>query len=340
MKKYFNKTIFYQGDGSILIPLLVAYVGAFVINLLAISNYFNWTIRMYLYNDINRENIFSFVYIFFFGLYLLTVYVLTVGVFKRKKWSTLLSGPYSRMDIRKRELFIVSISALVFIISFLYSILRGWCREREILSYIGNLQEVVLMDTLKLISIAIIVIGVLAILDSIFSNIYYLFGTLILGLIYLILLYANFGQALSYYRDNYIYGLDYVINGLMEYFNYSNYGNLMTNTQLIVISTILILVGIILIIIAKRLTNKMLLENMNEGIIFDFPRKIAKFLITTFPGVILALFISEIVNSRYLYTLGPYKLAVIRLGSIIVVSIICHFILKKVKIKPKEIYRL
>lgn len=341
MKKYFNKAIFYQGDGSILIPLLVTYVSAFIINLLAASNYFSWYIRTSLYNHGNKENILTLPHIFLFGLYMVVVYIITVGVFKRKKWSTLLAGPFSRMDIRKREFLIISMSSVVYIISFLYSILRGWASEREILSYIGGFYELVLLDTLKLICIAVLIIGVLAILDSIFSNIYYLFGTIVFSFIYLVFLYANFGQALSYYQDSYIYGLDYIINGTLEYIGYMNVSNPMTNFQVILISMMLLVVGIVLIFISKKLTNKMLVEDMNEGIIFNLPKKIARFMIITFSGMILALFLSEIIDSMYfMYSLGTYKLSIIRLGIIIVVSIISHFILKKITIKPKEIYRL
>lgn len=341
MKKYFNKTTFYQGDGSIIIPLLIVYVAAFIVNILSVSNYFDWTIKTFLYGEGFNEGIFSFAHILFFGLYLVIVYIMTVGVFKRKKWSTLLSGPFSRMDIRKREFFIVSLSAIVYIVAFLFSILRGWCKEKEILSYMGNFHEIVLIDTLRLISVGIIIIGVLALLDSIIANIYFLFGSAIFLFIYLILLYSNFGQALSYYNDNYVYGLRYVINGVMEYAQIGYYGNPMSNFQIIIISIIIITIGSILVFIAKKLTNKMLLENMNEGIIFDFPKKIARFLIITFPGMIVSLFISEILESMYFrYNIGIYKLSLIRLVIVIVVSIACSFILKKITIKPKEIYRL
>ncbi|TGY41480.1 hypothetical protein E5347_12170 [Clostridium sartagoforme] len=341
MKKYFNKAIFYQGDGSILVPLLVTYISAFIINLLATSTYFSWYIRTQLYNHSNKENILTIPHIFLFGLYMVVIYVITVGVFKRKKWSTLLAGPFSRMDIRKREFLIISMSSLVYIIAFLYAILRGWSSESEILSYIGGFYELVLLDTLKLICIAVLIIGVLALLDSIFSNIYYLFGTIVFSFIYLVFLYINFGQSLSYYKNSYIYGLDYIINGTMEYIGYSSIGNPMTNFQVIMISMILLLVGIVLIFISKKLTNKMLLEDMNEGIIFNLPKKIARFMIITFPGMLLALVISEMIDSMYfMYSLGTYKLSIIRLGIIIVVSIISHFILKKITIKPKEIYRL
>lgn len=341
MKKYFNKAIFYQGDGSILIPLLVTYVSAFIINLLATSNYFSWYIRTSLYNQGNKENILTFSHIFLFGLYMVVVYVITVGIYKRKKWSTLLAGPFSRMDIRKREFLIISISSVVYIIAFLYAILRGWASERETLSYIGGFYELAFLDTLKLICIAVLIMGVLALLDSMFSNIYYLFGTIVFSFIYLVFLYSNFGQALSYYKNSYIYGLDYIINGIMEYIGYVNVGNPITDFQVIIISIILLVVGIALIFISKKLTNKMLLEDMNEGIIFNLPKKIARFMIITFPGMILALLVSEMIDSMYfMYSLGIYKLSIIRLGIIIVVSIICHFILKKITIKPKEIYRL
>lgn len=341
MKKYFNKAIFYQGDGSILILLLVTYVSAFIMNLLATSNYFSWSIKVLLYNQGNKENILTIPHIFLFGLYMVVVYVITVGVFKRKKWSTLLAGPFSRLDIRKREFLIISMSSVVYIIAFLYSILRGWASERETLSYIGGFYKLVLIDTFKLICIGVLIIGVLAILDSIFSNIYYLFGTIVFSFIYLVFLYINFGQALSYYQNNYIYGLDYIINGTMEYIGYSSVGNPMTNFQVIIISMILLVVGIVLIFISKKLTNKMLLEDMNEGIIFNLPKKIARFMIITFPGMMIALFVSAIIESTYfMYSLGTYKLSIIRFGIIILVSIISYFILKKITIKPKEIYRL
>lgn len=340
MKKYLSEDLFYQGDAKIILPLTIAYIGAFLFNKVIISDFFTWTIRQKLYNNNMDQLIYPFVGIVTLILYLIVIYTISVGIFKRKKWSTLLAGPFSRMDIRKRELVIVVMSALVYILIYLVIVGQGVIENKEIISYIGNFKEVIIVDLIRIISISIITIGGLALLDSIFSNIYYLIGSMIFIGVYMISLLMNFELGLYTYIDSTdAKGIRYVYNGLTEYLEGVAIGNKMSGLQITCISLSFIITGIILILIAKKLTNKMLVEYMNEGIMFNFPKKVVQFILATFLGVLFAPILSNLINEFYFYyTLGDLEIIFIRIGIIVISSILSYFLLIKFKKRKKHNY--
>lgn len=332
MKKYLSKGLFYQGDAKIITPLLITYIGVFVLNKNVFGGYFDWTIRSNLYNQNTNKYVFTDSGVLVLGLYLVIIYIIAVGIFKRKKWTTLLSGPFSRIDIRKREFVIISMSLVIYIITYLIVIAQGVASNIEIIRYMGNFHEIILIDLIRIISISTIVIGGMALLDSIFSNIYYLVGSCVFIIIYAILLLGNFSSSFYMYIYDENRGVRYLENGLSEYIQGIQIGDEMSNLQIAVISAIFIITGIVLIIISKKLTNKMLVENMNEGILFTFPKKVAKFMIITFCGITIAPFLSNLINETYFYyTLVEKDLILIRLAIIIVTSIISWIIFRRVK---------
>ncbi|GAA0083819.1 hypothetical protein UT300007_02580 [Clostridium sp. CTA-7] len=340
MKKYLNEGLFYQGDAKIILPLTIAYIGAFLFNKMIISEFFTWTIRQKLYNNNMNQLIYPFVGIVTLILYLIVIYTISVGIFKRKKWSTLLAGPFSRMDIRKRELCIVVMSNFVYILIYLVIVGQGIIENMEIISYIGNFKEIIIIDLIRIISISIITIGGLALLDSIFSNIYYLIGSMIFIGVYIISLLINFQLGSFTYIDSTdTSGVRYVYNGLTEYLQGVAIGNKISSLQITCISLSFIITGIILILIAKKLTNKMLVEHMNEGIIFNFPKKVVQFMLVTFLGVLFAPILSNLINEFYFYyTLGNLEIIFIRIGIIVISSILSYLLLIKFKKRKKHNY--
>ena len=339
MKKYLNNNLFYQGDANIFLPLCIVYVAGFILTLMLTDNYFTWEIRRYLYGGGEIRYIFSYEGVVLLVLYIGIIYLITVGIFKRKKWSTFLSGPFSRIDIRTRELIIVIFSVIIYVAIYATIMLKNYIQYYDVLIYLNDFYKMVLLDIIRIISISIFIIGIISILDSIFANLYYLVGASILSIIYLLFLINDFSPILSYYSYGEVYGLRYVYNGLSEYISGTSIGNEVSTLQIICMSTGFILLGIILIFVAKILTNKMLVENMNEGIIFDFPKKIANFMIITFAGVVVAAYISELINEIYFrYALGEYELVAIRLVVIVILSIVSHYVFKNFKKVKKDVY--
>ena len=339
MKKYLNRSLFYQGDAKIILPLTIAYIGVILFSKISLSNYLDWQIKQRLYGYYQDSFVLSFDSIVILLLYLIIVYIISVGIFKRKKWSTLLAGPFSRMDIRTREFIIVVMSAIFYLLCYLVIVGQETVQNIEIISYIGNFKEIVIIDVIRIISISTITIGGLALLDSIFSNMYYLFGSLIFIIIYMISLLINFEVSRYIYLYNGDRGLRYLYNGIMEYLGGYSIGNEISNLQIACISVFFIITGIVLIVIAKKLTNKMLVEYMNEGIIFEFPRRIAKFMLITFPGIILAPILSSLIDEFYFnYTLSDSYLIFIRLVIVIIITFFSNLALKKFQNLKKDKY--
>lgn len=339
MKKYLNSNLFYQGDANIFLPLCIVYVASFIFTLIITDGYFSWEINRYLYNQIDMSFILSFEGVLLLIIYIGIVYAITVGIFKRKKWSTFLAGPFSRIDIRARELIIVVFSVIVYVLIFLSIVLKNYIQYYDILIYINGFYKIIIMDIIRIISISTITIGILAIMDTIFANLYYLVGAGIFSFIYLVCLLINFDSILSYYSYDQVYGLRYIYNGIMEYLSGSTIGNRISNLEIICISIIFVIIGIILIFISKVLTNKMLVERMNEGIIFEFPKKVASFMIITFVGVASAPYISTLIDDIYFrYSLGEYELVTIRVVIIVVLSVISYFVFKNFKKVKKDVY--
>lgn len=341
MKKYLNKSLFYQGDAKIILPLALAYVGVFLITKIIIDDYFNWRLKGNLYNGYNNNLIYSFECVVILILYLIISYIIIVGMFKRKKWSTLLSGPFSRLDIRKRELILIIICAILYLIGYLIIIGQGAIKNAEIIRYIGDFKENIFMDVIRIISISTITIGGLALLDSIFANTYYLIGSGIFIFIYFIALILNLESGLYSYINYENKGIRYVYNRIIEYLNGVHIGSSISKLEIITISAFFVITGVILIFIAKRLTNNMLVEHMNEGIILNFPKKIAEFMLQTFIGIITAPYLSNLINDFYFRnSLFEKRLFLLRLIIIIIISFISHILFKRFKSSKKEKYYL
>lgn len=333
MKRYLNRSLFYQGDSKIILPLILLYISSIIINNLIITSYFeNDLLRsLYSFNYGMDYLINKFIGILYLITYLCIAYIISVGIFKRKKWTTLLSGPFSRMDIRKREFFIVLMSALIYLIIFIGILIQKTYIYYEVVRYVDSFMVKVLLDILRIISISTIAIGGLALLDSFFSNLYYMVASIIFIFIYIMGIFMNYSYYISYYIDstyNIISGTRNIFNYLEGYYNtYENYIGI-----IISISIFFIVVGLICLLIGKKLTSKMLVENMNEGIIFNFPKKILEFMIVTFPGIILSQSIVGVINGRYFYySLDESSIIKFNIITMVVLIVISYISLKSIK---------
>ncbi|HHU66218.1 hypothetical protein [Streptococcus sp.] len=349
MRKYLNKSLLYQGDSKITLFLSIAYFAAFFFNKIIVDSFFDSNIRLYLYNlnynylyyeKFNAEAVqlmFTTLELFYLGVYLIICYSIIVGIHKRKKWSLLLSGPFSKLDIRKREFILIIISFLVFLVSFIIAVVQNIYLNYEIISYISGFEKVFLIDLIRIISVAAITIGGLTLLDSFFSNIYYVLGSLIFTFLYLIAIIGNL--------DSLIYGFatstrvfrlisDNIMFFLEGYYYQENYLG-----RIIAISAGLFIFGVILILISKSLTKHMFVENMNEGILLKFPKKAFNLMNITFPGLVLAPFLSTLINEFYFsYRLNVQMLFIIKILIIVVVSFISCYLLKMWDNNKKDIY--
>ena len=184
MKRYLNKNLFYQGDGNIFIPLCIVYLSSFILNLILNDLYFSWEIYRYLYNQSEVRFIISYEHVVLLILYIGIVYIITIGMFKKKKWSTFLAGPFSRIDIRKRELLIIIISVIIHILIFLVVLFKDLIQYYDVIVYINDFYKIILLDIIRIFSISTIIIGVLSVLDSIFSNTYYLIMSVVISFVY------------------------------------------------------------------------------------------------------------------------------------------------------------
>lgn len=340
MRKYLNKSLLYQGDLKIIVFLCVVYLIAFFLNKSIVDDYFNYNIINKLYNLNNYSQGIEFIItggaILLLTVYLMICYSIIVGLHKRKKWSLFLSGPFSKLDIRKREFTLMIISFLVFLFSYIISVIQNVYLNYEVIYYIGNFGTSFLLDIIRIICISTLIIGCLALLDCFFSNLYFVFGSMIFILAYLFTLLINLeGYIVMYTYANrafniIIENIQYYLEG---YYFYGDYAGNLDRATIILrvqgISTALFVIGIILIIISKGLTKNMFVENMNEGILMKFPKKAFKFMLITFSGLVLAPFLSELINEFYFsYTLNANMLFAVKLLIVIIFSFISSYLLK------------
>ncbi|GAB6170277.1 hypothetical protein JCM1393_27370 [Clostridium carnis] len=336
MKKYLNKSLYFQGDKNIFIFLMVLYINTFIILNLIIAKWFrNFSKQiLYTYKNIYFQSIFAYGTIFILILFLFINFLIVAGLHKRKKWSTLLSGPFRRKDIRIREIIIMLISILVFIGIYLVIIAREAIIYKDILKYTTVFNTIIVIDILKIVSISLIVIGSLFFIDNIFSNVLFLTGGIIFGFMYFFALFYNLFNNIFYskFMDNIYLFINYILDFIG--------GNIILNLNIgynIIISLGFIFIGIILLVSSVKMTKYMKVENMGDGIIFNFSKKIFKIMICTFIGLVLSPLIISLIESEFLYyTLDGVQLFVYRFIIISISSLITYLVLKRIEKKLKK----
>lgn len=331
MKKYLNTNIFFQGDTKItaLLTSLIAVVFILLEIIIKESIYNNYNFILYNTVDIyNLQTMLGFPGMFILSLFLIISFVLICGLFKRKKWSTFLSGPFSRMDIRKRELFLMLCCIVAFIIVFLIVILRFSIANESLISYIDEFSKVILIDLVRIIFISLTLTSVLFLVDSLTSNMYITIGSIFVTGIYILVFMVTINGSFSWQYNGYFYKL-------IEFARRSIYALLfgeliyINSYEFIIVLGLLLIVTILCTLISKKLTNKIKVENMTDAFIFNNIKKIVPFIISTLIGMIVGMIIFERLFLSGIIEINISELTkpLISIGIISITSIIVYIVI-------------
>lgn len=333
MKKYLNKSIFFQGDAKIVTLLSVLIMIAWVALEFIINNSYNSEYRWRLYDYSSYSyTLLGASGILILGMFLVVSFIVICGLFKRKKWATLLSGPFSKIDIRKRELTLMIVSIVGFILMFLLVSIRYSIANDILVSYTKGYWTYVIIDIIRVIVIGLTITSILFVIDSLTSNMYITLGVLFAIGAYLITIMITAGSLFTWTYDgarreiqDFIFNiLEGVLCGAKEY---------IYSYEFLIGIVLLVLITVICTVTTKKLIKKTKVEYMGEALVFKFTRKIAPFLLSTLIGMNAGIIIFE----NLLWQGSFDKLGVevnsttypiIGIGIIIIISLIANIIIK------------
>ena len=332
MKKYLNKNIFFQGDAKIFSVLmsLLLLVGVFLDITMNNSNYNDYRFILYNYSD-QVKNPLGIVGMFILVVFLVICFVLICGMFKRKKWATLLSGPFSRIDIRKRELTLMIGCIIGFILLFLLVCERNYIANDVLNSYIKGFWILVVIDIIRIIVVSAALTSILFFIDSLTSNMYVTLGSMFaIGaycIVVIITIVSSFLWAYNSIARKIWKYITIMIDSIL-FGTEINIHKYIFFTGLI----ILIIITIVCTIITKKLTKKIKVENMGDALIFRSIRKIAPILLSTLIGMIVGsiIFKGLLVDNRLDVVLNTVTYPLVSIGIITIISIIIYIIIKSI----------
>lgn len=330
MKKYFNKNIFFQGDAKIFSVLmsLLLLVGVFLDITMNNSNYNDYRFMLYNYSD-QVKNPLGIVGMFILVVFLVICFVLICGMFKGKKWATLLSGPFSRIDIRKRELTLMIGCIIGFILLFLLVCERNYIANDVLNSYIKGFWILVVIDIIRIVVVSAALTSILFFIDSLTSNMYVTLGSMFAICAYCIVVIITIGSSFLWAYNSIVrkvWGYITIMIDSILFGSEINIHKYIFFTGLI----ILIIITIVCTIITKKLTEKIKVENMGDALIFRSIRKIAPILLSTLIGMIVGtiIFTGLLVDNRLEVVLNTVTYPLMSIGIITIISIIIYIIIK------------
>ncbi|MBU3103028.1 hypothetical protein [Clostridium gasigenes] len=332
MKKYLNKNIFFQGDAKIFSVLmsLLLLVGVFLDITMNNSNYNDYRFMLYNYSD-QVENPLGIVGMFILVVFLVICFVLICGMFKRKKWATLLSGPFSKIDIRKRELTLMIGCIMGFVLLFLLVCERNYIANDVLNSYIKGFWILVVIDIIRIVVVSAALTSILFFIDSLTSNMYVTLGSMFAIGAYCIVVIITIGSS-------FLWAYNSIVRKVWEYITIMidsilfgakiNIHKYIFFTGLI----LLIIITIVCTIITKKLTKKIKVENMGDALIFRSIRKIAPILLSTLIGMIVGTIIFKglLVDNRLEVVLNTVTYPLMSIGIITIISILIYIIIKSI----------
>ncbi|MBU3106661.1 hypothetical protein [Clostridium gasigenes] len=332
MKKYLNKNIFFQGDAKIFSVLmsLLLLVGVFLDITMNNFNYNDYRFMLYSYSD-QVKNPLGIVGMFILVAFLVICFVLICGMFKRKKWATLLSGPFSRIDIRKRELTLMIGCIIGFILLFLLVCERNYIANDVLNSYIKGFWILVVIDIIRIVVVSAAVTSILFFVDSLTSNMYVTLGSMFAIGAYCIVVIITIGSSFLWAYNSIVRKIWKYITIMIESILFGTEINIhkyIFFTGLV----ILIIITIVCTIITKKLTKKIKVENMGDALIFRSIRKIAPILLSTLIGMIVGTIIFKglLVDNRLEVVLNTVTYPLMSIGIITIISIIIYIIIKSI----------
>lgn len=322
MKKYLNKSIFYQGDLNLLPLFLAASVIWAIVTNIMYSQWGNNHIQKILYNQ-NMDFFatpFSIGYIVLVTIILSIVFFITVGN-KRKKWKQLMIDKFTRKDIRNREMILIYGLLLIFFIIMLISASIFYIQNKTWLNYTNIFFESLIIDIVRFIVLGFLGVTVLFLLDSfVVNNIASItLMAFIFGYVFVMLLYfmEMFSEYIYYDRINIFVQIIHV-----TFENFMNRGYMRLFSIVFAFYSVL---AIVLFYLVRRITNKIKVENMSGFFVVNFNRSWIIFMLATFMARIITWIIQVILEiSTYNYLHRSTNLIIFS-----IISFVLYIVLKK-----------
>lgn len=332
MKKYLNKNVFFQGDAKIGIILASLFIAVWVLLEFYIKNSYdtNYNYIIYDYSGYVYSNTpLGRIIIVVLSVFLVLSFISICGMFKRKKWSTLLSCTFSRIDIRKRELVLMGGCIIGFILIFLLVCIRYSIENAILVSYIDEFWTLVGIDVIRIIIVSLAITAILFFIDSLTSNMYVTLGTIFTIGLYCGAIVMTIGSCFLLDYSVSSSSITIFIMDIIKSIIIGSKENVYTYEFLSGVIAIIVMTSICGLI-TKKLTGKMKIEHMGDAFIFSQIRNIIPFLLSTLIGMGIGniIFQNLLWNGNFKLSLNSVSYPVVSFGIIIIVSIIANIIIK------------
>lgn len=332
MRKYLNENVFFQGDSKIVTILIALFILLWSLLEFTIHNTF-YTYYEYIIYD-NSGNGYTNsplgrCVIIILLVFLIISFTLICGMFKRKKWSTLLSCTFTRIDIRKRELTLMGGCIIGFILIFLLVCIRYSIKNDILVSYIDGFWALIGMDVIRIIIVSAAITAVLFFIDSLTSNMYVTLGLLFsIGLYFLAITITLANSFLWTYNSIRLSVINFITDVLQSILVGEK--SYVYSYKFLIGLIILVLLTIICGVITKKLTKKIRIEHMGDALIFINIRNMIPFFLSTLIGMGAGTTIFQILlwNSRFELALNSITYPIVSFGIIIIISVISNIIIK------------
>ncbi|WP_244835389.1 hypothetical protein [Clostridium sp. BJN0001] len=261
MKKYFNKALIYQWFKASKAAIILSLLFWSFLSSQLIKREFSTVvsgIRNYQNNSFYSISIAPYACL---GFIFVAIYFMSIGFNKKLNEMFLMSGPYTKKQIKYNELICLAITLLMFVGVFLYFALYIYLDNKLIIDISYGYSYFIILETLKIIFLGIIGILIMLIILSMFNNtfagivtlLFVIPETFIFILLYIRSVISYFkvynNEIIEGYRPLAYFGRDVSINISEINFKYAFYD------VLILIATILILY-LVYVYVNKIIENK------------------------------------------------------------------------------------
>jgi len=282
MKKLYNKSLMYQ----------FFYIGKWAL-MVGIILYGIWTYGLINSNLTNLSQKISSLdgntldrldesYIIFLYLIIFSIYVVVTGLNKRNNKTFLISGPYSKEEIKRNEIIFLLISLFLLVFTFLYINICLYVRGNNLLTIASGQYTELLIRTIKLVIVGIAFIAYLTFMDMLFSNIIITIlamigAPIILAANYLMISeIANTLNSFRLYSFNLVADILYLIKSMISYIigEDSSYYEADYRTTICIL-----IITVVTFMIIWKINKEVTINKVNNLFVFPIVAKVVYFII-------------------------------------------------------------
>ncbi|SFC22328.1 hypothetical protein [Clostridium uliginosum] len=299
MKRYLNKALMYQWFNTAKVPILIGImIWGFIANEILNDQYYQTMGDISLLDGDGFRGAYLPSYVIL-GVIFLSIYFIVLGVNKRNMNMFLLSGPYTKKQIRSNELICFLITLVLFIITYIYIAITFYIRHSESFTIINGYSTIILIESIKIFLLGIIGILFILIVDSLFSNasvialsMGFMFFSFLLILHKIDWIFRVFRNVLDV--DKYINNINYIKNKFLI-FN-EDYSRINVRLKNFFIYCIILLVIIAIMLIVLRILQRKCGFETNNRL---FSSKWSQNVISIYSAIIISMFADLIVLSDF-----------------------------------------